>query len=223
MSAWQTAKSAVNARFFSQVVSSYSYKTTPEINGKITVAVDGTDNQYEDATEDLSVFSKSQRIIVSGFTTSANNGLFTVKKESVSANALPVAETALEDQAAGDTVTIQTALPVQLENDITFVKPDDLWVRVSHHSIADTLLDVGASNTHQYVGDAWFELYARLGDGTKVLNDLADTIYGAFYNSTTNKPVTASGVRYRLPQMVEMGTDSDFHRIDVHVNFEYDY
>jgi hypothetical protein len=50
-------------------------------------------------------FEAGQTILVTGFTTAANNGLFTI--ESVVAGSIVVAETTMSNEIAGDTVTIK--------------------------------------------------------------------------------------------------------------------
>lgn len=225
MSVWQTAKQAVRERILSQLVATYAYKATPEISAKITVAVSsGTPDKFTDTTENLSVFSESQRIIVSGRTNSANNGLFTVQKELVTEDEIPVAETTLVTESVGDATTIQTALPMQFDNDNTFIRPDTgLWTRTTFHTIIDELLDVGENNGHRYVGMAWIEIYDDKGNGDKRISVLADSVVNIFIDSTTKKPVTADGVQYRIPQLREMGVDGDSYRNDVQITFEYDY
>ena len=224
MSAYQTAKSTVRARYLSQVVASFAYKATPEISAEITIAVDGTADTFTDSALGLAVFADSKHVIVSGFTDADNNGLFTVKHGSVTAGVLPVAEAALTDEALGDAVTIQTALPVQYENDKTFVQPEQaLWTRLTFHSLSDVLLEIGAGNTIRYNAEAWLEMYAPQGTGDKALNDLADASVAPFIDSTTKKPVTADGVRYGIPQLIEVGIQGDFFRNDLHIPFKYDY
>ncbi len=223
MSTYQTAKTAVRTRYLTQVVATFAYKSTPEINGETTIAVNGTTEQFTDSANGLAVFEDSKHIIVSGHDEIANNGLFTVKKGAVASGSVSVVEN-LTTEAAGDTVTMQTALPVQYENDKVFVKPEqELFVRMIFHSLSDTLMDVGASNGLRYNAEAWLELYAPEGTGDKALNDLADASVNAFINSTTNKPVIADGVRYKIPQLIEVGIQDGFLRYDLHIPFEYDY
>ena len=224
MSAYQTAKAIVRARYLSQVVATFAYKATAEINAQITIAVDGTANTFTDSASGLSVFANSKHVIVSGFTESANNGLFTVKHGAVTAGVLPVAETTLTTEALGDAVTIATALPVQYENDKTFVQPEQsLFTRLTFHTLSDVLLEVGAGNVIRYNAQAWLEMYAPQGTGDKALNDLADASVNAFINSTTKKPVITGGVKYGIPQLIEVGIQEDFFRTDLHIPFQYDY
>jgi len=223
LSVAQTAKAAVRARFLAQIVATYAYKSTPEIDAQITIAANGATEVFTDSASGLAVFANSKHVIVSGFTVGANNGLFTVKKGAVSAGSLAVVED-LTTEALGDNVTIQTALPVQYENDKVFVKPEqELFTRLIFHSLSDVLLDVGAKNGIRYNAEAWLEVYVPEGMGDKPLNDVTDATVAAFIDSTTNKPVIADGVRYKIPQLVELGIQDGFLRNDLHIPFEYDY
>jgi len=86
-----------------------TFGTTPnaDLAAKTTVSVDQTDNSYNDAVEDLSVFAAGQQILVSGFTDTNNNGYKNVV--SATANKMIVRET-LVTEALGDTVSILSAM-----------------------------------------------------------------------------------------------------------------
>jgi hypothetical protein len=85
-----------------------TFGTTPTaaLRNIATVDASDTDNSYNDASEDLSVFKAGDMILVSGFTTDANNGLKHVVSATV--NKMIVEET-LVTEAAGDDVTIVIA------------------------------------------------------------------------------------------------------------------
>jgi len=85
------------------------YGVTPsgQISAVATTSVVAADNSYNDSSEDLSVFSPGQRIYVSGFANSANNGYKTVV--SATANKLIVKES-LADESAGVTVSLEAAM-----------------------------------------------------------------------------------------------------------------
>ena len=187
-----TIYAAIRARFDAQIVTSYDYGSGASSLSKTTVAADGTNEKFTDSAEDLSAFANSKQIVVSGFTESANNGLFTVKKEEVDASNIPVTGD-LTTEVAGDTVSIKTALPVLYDGDSNFIKPDnELWVRV--HILHTGSEQIEMPGTVRHFMDMVVSIFSPLkSGGTATAEALLDTVTSAFRHATD------TGVRFTVP------------------------
>jgi len=183
-----------------------------EIVDKITVSVDSTDNSFNDAIEDLSVFVARQQILVTGFTDPANNGYFTVV--SAAANKLVVTDGTLVTEALGDTVTIKSALPTQYDNDGSFTRPKGApWCRFTVLQGETAQVTAGGFKRFRQPGVAIAQLFMPLGEGDKRGLELADAVKLAF------RSVTAAGVIYRSPSVQNMGRQEGEWQLNVSCPF----
>jgi hypothetical protein len=109
------------------------------LSAKTTVSVSDVDDSYNDATEDLSVFTAGQKILVSGFTEAANNGVKNVV--SATANKMIVSES-LTTEVAGDTVTILSVSYVTVQE------------ALADEAVGDTVSFLTAYNELRHTGES---------------------------------------------------------------------
>jgi len=82
-----------------------------------TISADGTGNTFDDSDSGFGSFQAGQTIYVSGFTgNTANNGIWVINTASAAQITLQSADTAVETDAAGESVTI-TALTYPVASD----------------------------------------------------------------------------------------------------------
>jgi len=211
---YETEFNTIRARFHDNVVANIA-GVDPQVAAVITTSVSSVDNSFNDTTETLSVFTKSQTILVSGFTEAANNGLFTIK--SVTADKIIVTD-ALTTEAAGDTITISSAFPVQYDNvsENAFVKPDDSkWARFHIMAGQGAQLTLGATKDHRFPGVAVVQIFIPQGQGDKEAHEIADVIK-TYFMSTSD-----SGVTYRTPYELPGRSDTDTGEWQVNVNIPF--
>jgi len=202
---WETADTIIMTRFQTNVVALVD-GISPSVSST-TVSADATDDSFNDATETLSVFKTGQQIVVAGFTESANNGIFTV--DSATANKITTTGS-LTTEAAGDSVTIKTALAVQYDNDGSFDKPDGVkWVRCTTNGTDAFKAD---TSTYRNPGLMIAQIFVPMGEGSKSANELADIVIAAF------RGFGSSGVKFRTPNKAVVGEDAGTGEWQVNVN-----
>jgi hypothetical protein len=207
---WVTVINAVRTRFQTQVVANYA-GAAPQVAGTdIAAGASG----YTSTTTALNVFTDGPQVIVAGFTETNNNGL---KRITTQAAALLAVSETLTVEAAGDAVTIKTALPVQYDNDAAFKAPDNrMWVRFSVLPAAEEWLEIGASRTVRSTMLAIAQIFSPIGTGDGTPRALADTIATAF------RGVSASSIVYGLPYIGVDGMVNAWHQINVNIPFQTD-
>ena len=179
-----------------------------------TVSAATSDDSFNDATENLSVFDGYTFINVSGFTEIANNGIYTVK--AVTEDKITVVEN-LADEAVGDTVTIVAALPTIWPNDTTTEVPNNV-----KHAMVEIEIDsrenieFGETHRDRIEGNLLARLRVPAAEGTSVSEALADTVVAAFQHTTT------SSVKWLTPRVMPIGTVGAFYDTNVICPFWYD-
>jgi hypothetical protein len=210
---YETLHNAIRGRFKTQIQKTTTI--TPELLSKTTVSFSTSDDSINDSTEDLSIFSGYNNIVVSGASNSSNNDIFTI--EEVTEDKITVVEN-LTNESAGSSVSIKTAIPVLYDNDGSFEQPKDKkWIRFSILSGETALIDLGATKRYRTPGVAQASVFVPSGDGDKEALEIADDIVTSF------RTVTADGVRYLVPEKNTIGRgDSAFFQVNVLIKFNYD-
>jgi hypothetical protein len=209
---WETVHNVIRSRFKAQIMDA---APGGSIVAKTTVSASSTDNSFNDGTEDLSVFTAGQYILVSGFTEATNNGYFTVV--SATANKLVVSGATLTTEAAGDTVSILSALPTQYDNDGAMVKPEGArWCRFSIRPGETLQVETGGTSRYRTSGVAIAQIFEQIGQGDKDHLVIADAIKTAF------RAVSASGVRFQTPYHEVIGRQGDEWQVNVVIPFYVD-
>lgn len=209
---WEGVGNTIRSRFKAEVADA---APGGSIVAKTTVSALSTDNSFNDTPEDLSVFSAGQQVLVSGFTDSANNGYFTVV--STVANKMVVSGGTLVTEAAGDIVTILSALPTQYDNDGAFTKPEGaVWCRFSILPGETLQIEMGDLNRYRTVGVAMAQVFTPVGQGDKEALIVADAIKTAF------RAVSAGGVVFKTPSLQVVGRSGDEWQQNVNCPFYVD-
>ena len=207
---WVTVINTVRTRFQTQVVANYA-GSAPTVTGTDITATTGG---YTSVTTTLSGFTDGPQILVTGFTAAASNGLKRLK--TLAAKAITINET-ITAEAAGNAVTIATAIPVQYDNDAAFKAPDNrMWVRFSVLPAAENWLEIGSSRTVRSTMLAIAQIFSPIGTGDGTPRALADTIATAF------RGVAASSITYGLPYIGVDGMVNAWHQINVNIPFQTD-
>lgn len=205
---FETLHNTIRTRFQSQVIANLA-GIAPQLLNKTTVSVSSGDDSFNDTTEDLSIFIGNQ-IIMTGFTESANNGLFTI--ETVTTDKLSVTAS-LTTESAGDMVSIKTAIAVQYDNDSAFKKPDNTkWIRFSIRPGESFQAYLGNSRWRT-PGIFIAQIFVPLGSGDKEAHEIADVI------TTSFRGINASNIKYKTPYESFVGRDDAFYQVNVTCDF----
>lgn len=95
---------------------------------------------------------------------------------------------------------------------------DKLWARATvQHAPTSTQTLAGAVGTRRFDarGFVWVQVFAPLGDGLTGARTAAQAIVNAYRDARL-------AVWFRDVNLIEMGGDGAFSRVDVKANFEYD-
>jgi len=213
---YEASANVTRSRFHSEVVADVT-GVSPSVTSA-TVSVDGTADTINDAVADLSIFRVGQTVIITGFTESANNAVYTLS--AVGEDQLSVIEDTLVTEALGDTVTIASALAVQYDNDGSFVKPDNQkWVRVTILPGVSQLSEFGATKTTRHPGVMIAQIFVPGEGGDKTALELADKIVAAF--RAVRDTSGSVDVVFRTPYITVVGMNADTSEWQVNVNCPY--
>lgn len=212
-----SSANTIRARFMDNFVLN-TKESSPILSAKTTVSVASGDNSFNDATEDLSVFENENTIVVSGFTDSANNGVFTIV---VATEDKITVQESLTTEIAGDTVTIETGIAVQYDNDGAFKQPNDRrWIRFNILDGEAFQRTTGASARFEYPGVIMIQIFTLVDQGDAEARAMADTINSSFRR--TRATVGDDKIVFKTPSYESAGIEGRFWRVNINVPFYFE-
>jgi len=212
-----SAANTIRAKFMDDVILNIK-ETTPILSAKTTVSASTTDDSFNDTTEDLSVFDGENTIVVSGFANSGNNGVFTII--AVTEDKITVQEN-LTTEAVGQSVTIETGVSVQYDNDGAFVQPNNRrWIRFNILDGEAFQRTTGTNARFEYPGVIMIQIFTLADQGDAIARAMADTINTYFRR--TRDTVGADKIVFKTPSYDPIGVEGRFWQTNVNIPFYFE-